>query len=126
MDNMWFRKGNKLDEFFGETCELTVSIEDLLDFIDGKKFETIEKCGCAFRDGEFVAYKWSRDADILKRLRNIGCSSVGVTELDEDGNKTDGSELVGLINNGDFYGAVTMKLLENEEEYIDYICERGY
>ena len=123
---MWFRKGNKLDEFFGDTCELTVSIEDLLDFIDGKKFETIEECGCVFKDGEFVAYKWSRDADILKRLKNIGCNSVGATELDENGNKTDGSELVGLINNEDFYGAVTIKMLENEEEYIDYVCEKGY
>lgn len=36
------------------------------------------------------------------------------------------SELVGLINNEEFYGAVTLKTLCAEKEYMDYVLKCGY
>lgn len=125
MGNIWFKKENKLDEFFDDSCAFTVSIEDLLDFIEGKKFEAIKECGCAFKDGVFVAYRWARDAEAFEKLRNIGCRSVGINKYDKNGEKLKDYKIVGLINNENFYGAVEIKILEYEDEYAKYIEDYG-
>lgn len=53
---------------------------------------------------------------------NSGCRSIGVSNP----TKPSLSELVGLINNEEFYGAVTLKTLYAEKEYMDYVLKRGY
>ena len=122
-----FKDGDNLDLYLSTANEYTVDIEDLIDYADGRKFETIKEVGHAFYDGTFVGWEYARDIDVLKRLRNIGCRSIGVSNIAKPANKiTKNSELVGLINNEEFYGAVTLKTLCAEKEYMDYVLKRGY
>ena len=122
-----FKDGDNLDLYLSTANEYTVDIEDLIDYADGRKFETIKEVGHAFEDGTFVGWEYARDIDVLKRLRNIGCRSIGVSNIAKPANKiTKNSELVGLINNEEFYGAVTLKTLCAEKEYMDYVLKRGY
>ena len=125
--NVPFKDGDNLDLYLSTANEYTVDIEDLIDYADGRKFETIKEVGHAFYDGTFVGWEYARDIDVLKRLRNIGCRSIGVSNIAKPANKiTKNSELVGLINNEEFYGAVTLKTLCAEKEYMDYVLKRGY
>ena len=126
-----FKDGDNLDLYFSTASEYTVDIEDLIDYADGRKFEIIKEVGHAFiikqvghafYDETFVGWEYARDIDVLKRLRNIGCRSIGVSNP----TKPALSELVGLINNEEFYGAVTLKTLCAEKEYMDYVLKRGY
>ena len=129
--NVPFKDGDNLDLYLSTASEYTVDIEDLIDYADGRKFETIKEVGHAFiikevghafYDETFVGWEYARDIDVLKRLRNIGCRSIGVSNP----TKPALSELVGLINNEEFYGAVTLKTLCAEKEYMDYVLKRGY
>lgn len=120
--NVPFKDGDNLDLYLSTASEYTVDIEDLIDYADGCKFETIKEVGHAFEDGTFVGWEYARDIDVFKRLRNIGCRSIGVSNP----TKPSLSELVGLINNEEFYGAVTLKTLYAEKEYMDYVLKRGY
>ena len=125
--NVPFKDGDNLDLYLSTANEYTVDIEDLIDYADGRKFETIKEVGHAFYDGTFVGWEYARDIDVLKRLRNIGCRSIGVSNIAKPANKiTKNSELVGLINNEEFYGAVTLKALCAEKEYMDYVLKRNY
>ena len=125
--NVPFKDGDNLDLYLSTASEYTVDIEDLIDYADGRKFETIKEVGHAFYDGTFVGWEYARDIDVLKRLRNIGCRSIGVSNIAKPANKiTKNSELVGLINSDEFYGAVTLKTLCAEKEYMDYVLKRGY
>lgn len=125
--NVPFKDGDNLDLYLSTANEYTVDIEDLIDYADGRKFETIKEVGHAFEDGTFVGWEYARDIDVLKRLRNIGCRSIGVSNIAKPANKiTKNSELVGLINSDEFYGAVTLKTLCAEKEYMDYVLKRGY
>lgn len=117
-----FKDGDNLDLYLSTASEYTVDIEDLIEYAEGRKFETIKEVGHAFEDGTFVGWEYARDIDVLKRLRNIGCRSIGVSNP----TKPSLSELVGLINNEEFYGAVTLKTLCAEKEYMDYVLKRGY
>ena len=108
--------------YLSTASKYTVYIEDLIEYAEGRKFETIKEVGRAFEDGTFVGWEYARDIDVFKRLRNIGCRSIGVSNP----TKPSLSELVGLINNEDFYGAVTLKALCAEKEYMDYVLKRGY
>ena len=126
-----FKDGDNLELYFSTASEYTVDIEDLIDYADGRKFEIIKEVGHAFiikevghafYDETFVGWEYARDIDVLKRLRNIGCRSIGVSNP----TKPALSELVGLINNEEFYGAVTLKTLCAEKEYMDYVLKRGY
>lgn len=122
-----FKDGDNLDLYLSTASEYTVDIENLIDYADGRKFETIKEVGHAFYDGTFVGWEYARDIDVLKRLRNIGCRSIGVSNIAKPANKiTKNSELVGLINSDEFYGAVTLKTLCAEKEYMDYVLKRGY
>ena len=122
-----FKDGDNLDLYLSTASEYTVDIEDLIDYADGRKFETIKEVGHAFYDGTFVGWEYARDIDVLKRLRNIGCRSIGVSNIAKPANKiTKNSELVGLINSDEFYGAVTLKTLCAEKEYMDYVLKRNY
>ena len=120
--NTLFKDGDNLDLYLSTASEYTVDIENLIDYADGRKFETIKEVGHAFEDGTFVGWEYARDIDVFKRLRNIGCRSIGVSNP----TKPSLSELVGLINSEEFYGAVTLKTLCAEKEYMDYILKRGY
>lgn len=121
-----FKDGDNLDLYLSTASEYTVDIENLIDYADGRKFETIKEVGHAFYDGTFVGWEYARDIDVLKRLRNIGCRSIGVSNIAKPANKiTKNSELVGLINSDEFYGAVTLKTLCAEKEYMDYVLKRG-
>ena len=125
--NVPFKDGDNLDLYLSTASEYTVDIENLIDYADGRKFETIKEVGHAFYDGTFVGWEYARDIDVLKRLRNIGCRSIGVSNIAKPANKiTKNSELVGLINSDEFYGAVTLKTLCAEKEYMDYVLKRGY
>ena len=134
--NAPFKGGDNLDLYLSTASEYTVDIEDLIDYADGRKFETIKEVGHAFEDGTFVGWEYARDIDVFKRLRNIGCRSIGVSNTikpvptdknDEPDNEiTRNSELVGLINNDEFYGAVTLKTLHAEKEYMEYVLKYGY
>ena len=115
--NTLFKDGDNLDLYFSTASEYTVDIEDLIDYAEGRKFETIKEVGHAFEDGTFVGWEYARDIDVFKRLRNIGCRSIGVSNP----TKPALSELVGLINNEEFYGAVTLKTLCAEKEYMVWI-----
>ena len=117
-----FKDGDNLDLYFSTASEYTVDIEDLIDYADGRKFEIIKEVGHAFYDETFVGWEYARDIDVLKRLRNIGCRSIGVSNP----TKPALSELVGLINSDEFYGAVTLKTLCAEKEYMDYVLKHGY
>lgn len=108
--------------YLSTASEYTVDIEDLIEYAEGRKFETIKEVGHAFEDGAFVGWEYARDIDVFKRLCNIGCRSIGVSNP----TKPALSELVGLINNEEFYGAVTLKALYAEKEYMDYVLKRGY
>lgn len=131
-----FKDGDNLDLYLSTASEYTVDIEDLIEYAEGRKFETIKEVGHAFEDGAFVGWEYARDIDVFKRLRNIGCRSIGVSNTtkpvltdknDEPDNEiTRNSELVGLINNDEFYGAVTLKTLYAEKEYMDYVLKHGY
>lgn len=131
-----FKDGDNLDLYLSTASEYTIYIGDLIEYAEGRKFETIKEVGHAFEGETFVGWEYARDIDILKRLRSIGCRSVGVSntvkptptdENDEPDNKiTKNSELVGLINNDEFYGAVTLKTLNAEKEYMDYVLKYGY
>ena len=120
--NTLLKDGDNLDLYLSTVSEYTVNIEDLIDYADGRKFETIKEVGHAFEDGTFVGWEYARDIDVFKRLRNIGCRSIGVSNP----TKPALSELVGLINNEEFYGAVTLKTLCAEKEYMDYVLKHGY
>lgn len=120
--NVPFKDGDNLDLYLSAANEYTVDIEDLIDYAEGRKFETIKEVGHAFEDGTFVGWEYARDIDVLKRLRNIGCRNIGVSNP----LKPSLSELVGLINNEEFYGAVTLKTLCVEKEYMDYVLRRNY
>ena len=120
--NVPFKDGDNLDLYLSTASEYTVDIEDLIDYADGRKFETIKEVGHAFYDGTFVGWEYARDIDVLKRLRNIGCRSIGVSNP----TKPSLSGLVGLINSDEFYGAVTLKTLCAEKEYVDYVLKRNY
>ena len=125
--NTLFKDGDNLDLYLSTANEYTVDIEDLIDYADGRKFETIKEVGHAFEDGTFVGWEYARDIDVFKRLRNIGCRSIGVSNIAKPANKiTKNSELVGLINSDEFYGAVTLKTLCAEKEYMDYVLKRNY
>ena len=125
--NTLFKDGDNLDLYLSTVSEYTVNIEDLIDYADGRKFETIKEVGHAFEDGTFVGWEYARDIDVFKRLRNIGCRSIGVSNIAKPANKiTKNSELVGLINSDEFYGAVTLKTLCAEKEYMDYVLKRNY
>lgn len=134
--NTPFKDRDNLDLYLSTASEYTVDIEDLIDYADGRKYEVIEEIGHAFEGESFVGWEYARDIDVFKRLRNIGCRSVGVSntikptptdENDEPDNElTKNSELVGLINNEEFYGAVTLKTLKAEKEYMDYVLKYGY
>lgn len=117
-----FKDGDNLDLYLSTASEYTVDIEDLIEYAEGRKFETIKEVGHAFEDGTFVGWEYARDIDVFKRLRNIGCRSIGVSNP----LKPSLSEIVGLINNEEFYGAVTLKTLCAEKEYMDYVLKRGY
>ena len=117
-----FKDGDNLDLYLSTASEYTVYIEDLIECAEGRKFETIKEVGRAFEDGTFVGWEYARDIDVFKRLRNIGCRSIGVSNP----TKPSLSELVGLINNEDFYGAVTFKTLCAEKEYMEYVLKYGY
>ena len=101
-----FKDGDNLDLYLSTASEYTVDIEDLIDYADGRKFETIKEVGHAFEDGTFVGWEYARDIDVFKRLRNIGCRSIGVSNP----TKPSLSELVGLINNEDFMEQLLLKL----------------
>ena len=120
--NVPFKDGDNLDLYFSTASEYTVYIEDLIEYAEGRKFETIKEVGHAFEDGTFVGWEYARDIGVFKRLRNIGCRSIGVSNP----TKPALSELVGLINNEEFYGAVTLKTLCAEKEYMDYVLKHGY
>ena len=120
--NTLFKDGDNLDLYLSTASEYTVYIEDLIEYAEGRKFETIKEVGHAFEDGTFVGWEYARDIDVFERLRNIGCRSIGVSNA----TKPALSELVGLINNEEFYGAVTLKTLCAEKEYMDYVLKRGY
>ena len=117
-----FKDGDNLDLYLSTASKYTVYIEDLIEYAEGRKFETIKEVGHAFEDGTFVGWEYARDIDVFKRLRNIGCRSIGVSNP----TKPSLSELVGLINSDEFYGAVTLKTLCAEKEYMDYVLKRGY
>ena len=117
-----FKDGDNLDLYLSTASKYTVYIEDLIEYAEGRKFETIKEVGHAFEDGTFVGWEYARDIDVFKRLRNIGCRSIGVSNP----TKPSLSELVGLINNEEFYGAVTLKTLCAEKEYMDYVLKRNY
>ena len=122
-----FKDGDNLDLYLSTANEYTVDIEDLIDYAEGRKFETIKEVGHAFDGGTFVGWEYARDIDVFKRLRNIGCRSIGVSNTAKPANKiTKNSELVGLINSDEFYGAVTLKTLCAEKEYMDYVLKRNY
>ena len=122
-----FKDGDNLDLYLSTASEYTVDIEDLIEYAEGRKFETIKEVGRAFYDGTFVGWEYARDIDVLKRLRNIGCRNIGVSNIAKPANKiTKNSELVGLINSDEFYGAVTLKTLCAEKEYMDYVLKRNY
>ena len=120
--NVPFKDGDNLDLYLSTASKYTVYIEDLIEYAEGRKFETIKEVGHAFEDGTFVGWEYARDIDVFKRLRNIGCRSIGVSNP----TKPSLSELVGLINSDEFYGAVTLKTLCAEKEYMDYVLKRGY
>ena len=120
--NTLFKDGDNLDLYLSTASEYTVDIENLIDYADGRKFEIIKEVGHVFYDETFVGWEYARDIDVFKRLRNIGCRSIGVSNP----TKPSLSELVGLINNEEFYGAVTLKTLCAEKEYMDYVLKRGY
>lgn len=130
-----FKDGDNLDLYLSTASEYTVYIEDLIEYAEGRKFEIVKEVGHAFEDEAFVGWEYARDIDIFKRLRSIGCRSIGVSntvkpaptdENDEPDNEiTKSSELVGLINNDVFYGAVTLKTLNAEKEYMDYVLKYG-
>ena len=101
-----FKDGDNLDLYLSTASEYTVDIEDLIDYVEGRKFETIKEVGHAFEDGTFVGWEYARDIDVFKRLRNIGCRSIGVSNP----TKPSLSELVGLINNEDFMEQLLLKL----------------
>lgn len=117
-----FKDGDNLDLYLSTASKYTVDIEDLIDYAEGCKFETIKEVGHAFEDGTFVGWEYARDIDVFKRLRNMGCRSIGVSNP----LSPPYSELVGLINNEEFYGAVTLKTLCAEKEYMDYVLKRNY
>ena len=117
-----FKDGDNLDLYLSTASEYTVDIENLIDYAEGRKFETIKEVGHVFEDGTFVGWEYARDIDVFKRLRNIGCRSIGVSNP----TKPSLSELVGLINSEEFYGAVTLKTLCAEKEYMDYVLKRNY
>lgn len=117
-----FKDGDNLDLYLSTASKYTVDIEDLIDYAEGRKFETIKEVGHAFEDGTFVGWEFARDIDVFKRLRNMGCRSIGVSNP----LSPPYSELVGLINNEEFYGAVTLKTLCAEKEYMDYVLRRNY
>lgn len=71
-----FKDGDNLDLYLSTASEYTVDIEDLIDYVEGRKFETIKEVGHAFEDGTFVGWEYARDIDVFKRLRNIGCRSI--------------------------------------------------
>ena len=116
-----FKDGDNLDLYLSSASEYTVYIEDLIEYAEGRKFETIKEVGHAFEDGTFVGWEYARDIDVFKRLRNIGCRSIGVSNP----TKPSLSEIVGLINNEEFYGAITLKTLCAEKEYMDYVLKYG-
>lgn len=134
--NVPFKDGDNLDLYLSAANEYTVDIEDLIGYADGRKFEIIKKVGHAFENGIFVGWEYARDIDTFRRLRNIGCCSIGVSNTiksapTNENNRSDNeltrnSELVGLINNDEFYGAVTLKTLCAEKEYMEYILKHGY
>lgn len=117
-----FKDGDNLDLYLSTASEYTVDIEDLIEYTEGRKFETIKEVGHAFEDGTFVGWEYARDIDVFKRLRSLGCRSIGVSNPI----KPTRSELVGLIDNEEFYGAVTLKTLCAEKEYMDYVLKRNY
>lgn len=120
--NVPFKDGDNLDLYLSTASEYTVDIEDLIDYAEGRKFETIKEVGHAFEDGTFVGWEYARDIDVFKRLRSLGCRSIGVSNP----LSPPYSELVGLIDNEEFYGAVTLKTLCTEKEYMDYVLKRNY
>ena len=120
--NVPFKDGDNLDLYLSTASEYTVDIENLIDYAFVRKFETIKEVGHVFVDGTFVGWEYARDIDVFKRLRNIGCRSIGVSNP----TKPSLSELVGLINSDEFYGAVTLKTLCAEKEYMDYVLKRNY
>ena len=101
-----FKDGDNLDLYLSTASKYTVYIEDLIEYAEGRKFETIKEVGHAFEDGTFVGWEYARDIDVFKRLRNIGCRSIGVSNP----TKPSLSELVGLINNEDFMEQLLLKL----------------
>lgn len=122
-----FKDGDNLDLYLSAANECTVDIEDLIDYADGRKFEIIKEAGHVFEGETFVGWEYAQDLDVLKRLRNIGCRRIGVSNAAKPANKiTKNSELVGLINNDEFYGAVTLKTLCAEKEYMEYVLKYGY
>jgi hypothetical protein len=120
--NVPFKDGDNLDLYLSTASEYTVDIENLIDYAEGRKFETIKEVGHAFEDGTFVGWEYARDIDVFKRLRSLGCRSIGVSNP----LSPPYSELVGLIDNEEFYGAVTLKTLCAEKEYMDYVLKRNY
>lgn len=135
-NNIPFKNEDGLDSYYSVASEYTVDIEDLIDYTEGRKFEAVKEIGHAFEDKTFVGWEYARDIDVFKRLRNIGCCSIGVSNTikptptnennEPDNEITKNSELVGLINNKEFYGAVTLKTLNAEKEYMDYVLKYGF
>jgi len=136
LNSIPFKDEDGLDSYYSAASEYAVDIEDLIDYTEGRKFETVKEVGHAFEDETFVGWEYARDIDVFKRLRNIGCRSIGVSNTvkptstnennESDNEITKNSELVGLINNEEFYGAVTLKTLNAEKEYMDYVLKYGY
>ena len=92
-----FKDGDNLDLYLSSASEYTVYIEDLIEYAEGRKFEIVKEVGHAFEGETFVGWEYARDIDIFKRLRSIGCRSIGVSntvkpaptdENDEPDNKT--------------------------------------
>lgn len=110
-----------LTELFYSICDKVITTETILDYIDGKKYEMIAKAEAdnqpIFPNGTFIAYKWARDADVIKRLKGVGCNIIGITK------NTDEPQLVGFIRNesSSFTGVVTVDTLNYKNEYVDYI-----
>ena len=114
-----------LNTFFGKVNGTTTNVVDLIEYIEGKKYEHIEKVGYIFENGAYAGWKYLRDSELLKKLHNIGCWSIGVSNT-KDGKITPDSQLIGLINNDNYFGVLSVKGLYKEKEWMEYVLKYGF